>query len=803
MDDLRLKPEQLYLPCDPGKLGFRSTRDLPELTEVIGQERAVEAIRFGVGIKHIGYNLYALGPSRSGKRTVITRYLKQQAVDEARPLDWCYVFNFKEPHKPNAIPLPPGRAPRFERDMAQLVIDMGNAVPDALETDEYRARLQEIEQTQKQRQEEAFDKLGREAGEHGMAMLRTPTGFMFAPVDKKGEVVTPKDYENLSDREIEKIEQTAELLKERLEKLARQIPKWRREAQEQIRQLNQDVVMTSVGALIDELRREYAMLPEVLEYLGAVQQDVIEHADKFRRQEEPEGLASILPSLEMGPPFLNRYMVNAIVDNTKTEGAPVNYLDHPTYANLVGRVEHQAQLGALVTDFTMIKPGALHRANGGYLILDAVKLLSQPYAWDGIKRALLSKEIRIESLGQALSLISTTSLEPEPVPLNIKIVLLGDRLLYYLLCEYDPEFNELFKVAADFDDSIERSEQNLQGYARFIASIAQRDKLRPLEAGAVARLIEHGSRMVEDHRKMTSCFGKIADIVREADYWAGESGNKTVTREDVQKAINAHDYRMSRIHERLLESTLRHTLMIDTEGEAIGQINGLSVIELGDHAFGHPSRITASVRQGKGELVDIEREIEMGGPIHSKGVLILQGFLSGRYCPEQPLSLSASLVFEQTYGGVEGDSASSAELYALMSALAQAPIRQSLAVTGSVNQRGQVQAIGGVNEKIEGYFDICRERGLTGKQGVLIPSANVEHLMLRQEVVDAVASEQFHIYAVSTIDEGISLLTGETAGMRDDQGSYPEGSLNQRIEARLLAMAEQAHAKEQDADEAE
>jgi lon-related putative ATP-dependent protease len=554
--------------------------------------------------------------------------------------------------------------------------------------------------------------------------------------------------------------------------------------------------MSAVGQLIDELKKEYAALPKVVNHLEAVQQAVIDNADDFRRQEEGPELAILGIPLgrAAGASALRRYQVNVLIDHSDAKGVPVVYEDSPSHQSLVGRIEHMPQMGALVTDFTLIKPGALHRANGGYLILDARKVLMQPYAWEGLKRALSSREARIESLGQALSLVSTVSLEPEPVPLNLKVVLLGERLLYYLLNYFDPDFGDLFKVAADFEDSMWRTGESEALYVRLIATIARREGLLALDRNACARLIEQGARMAADAGRISVRLRDIADQLREADYWARQAGRGVVTAEDVQHALDARIRRADRLRERLQDEIQRGTLLIDTEGERVGQVNGLSVVALDDFEFGHPSRITASVRLGKGEVLDIQREVKLGGPLHSKGVLILSGFLGGRYAPDRPLSLSASLVFEQTYGEVEGDSASSAELYALMSALADAPVRQSLAVTGSVNQHGEIQAIGGVNEKIEGFFDVCRRRGLTGDQGVLIPATNVRHLMLRDDVVEAVAQGKFHVYPVRTVDEGIALLTGMPAGERDDNGLYPEGTINQRVEVRLLVLAEQARA---------
>jgi len=794
-----LKPDQLFTRCDPAQFKFKTTAELPELEQVVGQERAVEAIRFGIGIKRNGYNLYVLGPDRSGKRSVVRRFIEQQAKNEPTPQDWCYVFNFSDPQKPNAISLPPGRAVRFQADMEEVVSELGRVVPDALESDEYRARFQEIQEELANKQEQAFSELHDEANANGLAMLRTPTGFVFAPLNKKGQTISPEEYKKLPDSEKNRVEEVMSVMQERLQRLVQELPKWRRNTNQEIKSLNHDVVMAAVGQLIDELRHSYADLPEILQFLDLLQTDVIEHADTFRQSEESESgnvLTQMFPGMEFGRPFLSRYQVNVIVDNTGKKGAPVHFLDHPSYPNLVGRIEHEAQMGALITDFTMIKPGALHKTNGGYLILDITKVLTQPYAWEGLKRILKAAVIRIESLGQALSLISASTLEPEPIPLEIKLVLLGDRSLYYLLCEYDPEFSELFKVAADFDDAILRSKDNIDNFALLISSITKREELRPLTAAAVARVVEEGSREVEDSTKLSGQFGRIADFLREADYWAGFSGNGHIDAAEIDRAIAANEHRLSRIRERIIEETLRGTLAIATEGEIVGQINGLSVTELGDYVFGHPSRITATTHIGKGEVVDIEREIELGGPIHSKGVLILNGFISARYCQNHPLSLNASLVFEQTYGGVEGDSASSAELFVLLSALADVPIKQSLAVTGSVNQLGQIQAIGGVNEKIEGFYEICQQRGLTGDQGVIVPSANLPHLMLRNEIRKAVEAGTFHVYAIDTVDDGLELLSGLKAGERAIDGSYPDDSFNQKVEARLQKMAERAREHE-------
>jgi lon-related putative ATP-dependent protease len=795
MDDLKLEPSDLFTPCLPESLGFRTTEELPDLEEIIGQDRALEAIRFGMGIRSKGFNLYALGPSGSGRYSAVQRLVAEQAGSEPVPSDYCYTFNFVAPNKPRALSLPAGKGRALRDDMNQLVDELKSVVPEALESDEYRARRQEFEEAFREQQGKAFEELQSNAEAQGIRLLRTPAGFAFAPMHG-GEVIDPDEYNRLPEAEREAIERRVAGLQEQLDGVIQQLPRWRREMQQQIRELNRDVVMSVVGQLMAELRRKYEALADVLEYLDLVQGDIVEHADQFGHAEEgmPMLAGMLMGEKEQSAPFMNRYQINVLIDNGDQAGAPVVFLENPTFPNLVGAVEHQVQLGALVTDFTMIRRGALHEANGGYLVLDARKLLMQPYAYEGLKRMLRAREISIESLGQALSLMSTVTLEPERIPLDVKVVLVGERYIYYLLCQYDEEFDALFKVAADFDDQMDRGLEDTRQFAAFLATFARGEGIKALDAGAVGRIVEHASRMADDAEKLSTRFGKIGDILREADYRARVAGNGVITAEDVQSAIDARERRHARIRERLLEETLRGTLLVSTSGATVGQINGLSVMQLGEHAFGHPTRITARVRMGKGEVVDIEREVKLGGPLHSKGVMILGGYLAGRYCQDLPLTLQASLVFEQSYGGVEGDSASAAELFALLSAISGVPIRQSLAITGSINQLGQIQPIGGVNEKIEGFFELCSQQpgGLTGDQGVVIPQANVKHLCLRRDIVAAAEAGTFSVYAIETADEGLEILTGMEAGGRDDAGNYPAGSVNQLIETRLTAMAEAA-----------
>ncbi len=796
-----LLPEQLYQSTDLDLFPFEDTDQLEDLTEIIGQQRAVEAVRFGTGMQSAGYNIYALGPPGTGKRSLILKHFQEQAGQELIPQDWCYIHNFDQEHKPKAIPLPPGRGSKFQTDMDSFVEELQTTLASAFESDEYRTRRRVVVSEIEERQEAAFEKLQSKAQKDDFALLRTPAGLVFAPV-KDGEVIPPEDFSQLPEDIRQAMEKKVQQLQKELQTLLQQIPTWQREMRGNIVELNHEMTQLVVSGLLEDLLGDYGDYPQVVEFLKAVQADVVDNASRLLERElnreKDDGSAA------PGRPgrgdisvsgFMRRYKVNLLVNNSSLDGAPVIFEDNPTYQNLIGRVENVARMGTLTTDFTLIKPGSLHMANGGYLVLDARKVLLQPYVWEALKRALDSRQVRIESPSQMLGALSTVSLEPQPIPLDVKIALLGDRMLYYLLSQSDPEFNEHFKVQADFAEQIPRSQENQQLYAQMIATLARSKDLRPLDKGAVGRVIEHCARQVGDAEKLTIQVKNIVDLLQEAEYWAADSSSAQINAGDIQKAIDGRIYRSDRVRARYQENILRDTIMISTEGSQVGQINGLSVIQMGDFSFGFPSRITASVRRGKGDVIDIEREVELSGPLHSKGVLILSGFLGQRFASDEPLALSASLVFEQSYSGVDGDSASSAELYALLSAISGADIKQSLAVTGSVNQHGLIQAIGGVNEKIEGFFDICKERGLSGEQGVLIPAANAKHLMLREDVRQAAAAGQFSIYPIKTIDQGIELLTGIAMGQADEAGKYPPGTISDRVQTRLNQLADKAESK--------
>ncbi len=789
MDQIKpLTPDQLYRHCDVGQFSFETTADLEDISEIIGQVRALDAAQFGLGMRRDGYNLYVMGPSGSGKETMVRYLLEQRAASEASPFDWCYVHNFSQPHKPRVVRLTAGLGARLRKDMKQLVEELSITIPAVFEADEYAHRLGEINNEFGERQSKAFNEVGESASKRDIVLLHTANGFSFAPA-KDGEVVSPEDFAKMTPEEQQKIEHDTAVLQEALDKVVHQVPRWRRERLHRVRQLNEEVVLFAVGHMIEALKEEYADFPVVKTYLDEVQQNIIERLDDFRQSKEEQAASWVLVGESDSGDF-SRFRVNLLVDHGDSQGAPIIGEDHPTYQNLIGRTEYLSQMGTLVTDFMQIKPGALHLANGGYLLLDAVKLLTQPFSWEALKRALSKREVRIESFGQMYGLVSTVSLEPEPIQLDVKVVVMGNRLLYYMLAQYDPEFSELFKVSADFEDEVPRNADNHLLYARLIATLARRDELRPFDRHAVARTIEHCARRAEDAEKLSTHMESLADLVRESDFWAGQNAHSAVTGEDVERAIEAQIHRADRLRDRSQEAILRGTVQIDTTGVRVGQINGLAVFQLGQFAFGQPSRITASTRLGSGVLIDIQREIKLGGAIHSKGVLILSSYLGSRYTSERPLSLSASLVFEQTYGMVEGDSASMAELCALLSSLAAVPIRQSLAVTGSVDQFGRVQAIGAVNEKIEGFFEICSRRGLTGEQGVIIPETNLAHLMLRRDVIAATAAGNFHIYPVKAVDQALELLTGMDAGEPDAAGVFPDNSFNRLVAERLHTLAE-------------
>ena len=789
-----LATSELRHLVDPATLGFKSTAELEPILGLIGQERALKAIQFGASIKSHDFNMFVLGPAASGKTTAVRQYLERTAKTKETPPDWVYVNNFDTPNRPRALKLQPGRARSLAKGMIAAIDELRNTLPAMFEGEDYQARRRVIEEEFRSGQEEALEALNKRAQAQNIALLRTPQGFAMAPMHE-GKIVKPEVFNTLPENMRKEVEQKIEALQKELEAILERVPKSDKQRRRRTSELNEEVAKIAVHEALDDLAAAFGDHPDVVDFLNAAGRDLIRNVGLFLAPAGEESEIVKQPVDTARDARFRRYLVNVIVGgDDKGSGAPLIEELNPTYGNVIGRVEHLAQMGALVTDFLLIKPGALHKANGGYLLIDARKLLLSPFAWEALKRSIKAREIRIEQPSEISGVVATQTLDPEPIPLDVKVILFGDRELYYLLAQADPDFSRLFKVQADFDDSIARSAENDQAYARLIASIVKEHHLKPVDVKAVARVIEEGARLADDREKLSIEIGRIADLVREADYWAGEAGHDTVQRQDVVRAIEEGTQRADRLRDRAQESINREIVLLDTAGAKVGQINGLSVLQLGSFSFGRPNRITARVRIGAGRVTDIEREVNLGGPLHSKGVMILWGFLAGRYAQDVPLALAASLVFEQSYGGVDGDSASSAELYALLSALSDVPIQQSFAVTGSVNQWGEVQAIGGVNEKIEGFFDVCRARGLTGSQGVLIPASNVQHLMLREDVVEAVAKKQFSIYAVRTIDEGIEILTGVKAGERDASGRFPAATINRMVEDTLKSFAERGRA---------
>ncbi len=769
-----LRPDlSAFLPA------FETTEEIPESKEVVGQERALAAIEFGAGMDHFAYNMFVMGPPGSGRHSVTQRLLREKAADEPTPQDWVYVHNFQDTHKPNAIELPTGQGAKLKAAMEGLIEELRSSIPAVFESEEYRTRRNAIQSEFDQKHENQFEALRAKAAEKDIVMMQTPHGFAFAPV-RDGEVMRPEAFQQLSDEERQEIQKATEALQEELRAIMQNLPQWEKTRRDAIRGLNREVAMYSIGHAMEDVRIAFGALPECADYLDAVQADLLENVQLFIVPDEAAGAMNPMGQGATAPNADNfrRYAVNVIVDHSNGPGAPVITEDSPTVPRLIGRSEHVAVFGALMTDFMLIKPGALHQANGGYLIIDAIRVLTQPFAWDTLKRALRSREIRIEAPAESMGFVSTMSLEPEPIPLEVRVVLVGERQHYYLLSQLDPDFTNLFKVAVDFSEDTELTLGSAQQYVAMIGGIIRQQDLKPMTHAGVGLLLNTSARIAEDAERLTLLTGRMADLIREADYWATRNDRSIIEAVDVRQAIEAQEHRADRLRHRAFESITRDIMLIDTDGEKAGQVNGLSVLDLGNFRFGRPTRITARIGLGSGKVLDIEREVELGGPLHSKGVLILSGYLNAMFGSEIPLSLSASLVFEQSYAGVDGDSASSAELYALLSAISGVPLRQSLAVTGSVNQNGVVQAIGGVNEKVEGFFDVCNARGLTGRQGVLIPQSNVKHLMLRQDVVDAVAAERFNVYGVGSIEQGIELLTGA-----------PAATVFEKTEARLKELA--------------
>ena len=780
----KLTSEQLYRKCDAAKFDFTTTADLEERLSALGQDRAICAVELGINIKSRGYNLFCLGPEGTGKTSLVKRILEKEGKQRPTPDDWAYVYNFDEPHKPIAVNFPAGAAAGFAKDMEEFAYAMEHDLPEAVKNELYEEQLSVIREKYQEKRNDYVKVLQKKAKGKKVSLLHMPMGVVVAPM-KNGEIISPDVFDTLSDDEKNEIMADLNAMQEEIAQHQDDAPGWEEKQTEEIKKLQEKLVKDAIKKPINDIKQKYRGNKKVAEYLKAVQNYILENIPSFvpnydqdsKPQTEEEPMAGLLSQLknQQEEDKYSKFKVNVVVKNVPDSGAPIVLLDHPTQGNLVGKVERIQQFGALITDFTLIKGGALHRANGGFLLIDARKLLLQPYSWDSLKRALASKEIKIEAPSE----------DPQPIPLDGKGVMTGDAELYDLLSERDPDFSDYFKVEADFGMIIDRTDENEVEYAKLIGSLTKKKNLRSLNKQAVARVIEYSSRLADDSEKLTAHVSSIGDLLKEADYWARKSKASQIGKNHVDQAIKSQIYRSDRVNRAMLEQIDKGTILLDVKGERVGQINGLVVYNFTRNSFGKPTRITTQVRLGRGEFINIEREVAMSGPIHSKGVLILQALIANRFAKRSPLSLSASIVFEQSYGGVDGDSASSTEYYCMLSAIANLPIKQSLAVTGSINQFGEIQPIGGVNEKIEGFFEVCKYNGLTGKQGVIIPRTNVVNLMLREDVLEAVENGQFSIYAIDDVDDGIELLTGIPAGKADKRGRFPKGTVNYMVQQSL------------------
>lgn len=794
---VKLGVDELYRFCDPNIFSFDTTDELKEFKETIGQKRAIHALDFGLSLQSTGFNIFILGEHGTGKMTTVKSFLSKKAMQEPVPKDWCYVFNFKDPDAPIAISLEPGEAIIFQKDMDELVKILKVEIPKVFESKEYDKQKNKIIEEAQAKQKEIFASLEQEAQEKGFSVRKTVSGLVIIPVNKKGEPLTEEEFEALDEKTKKKIDVIGKALQEKLNDAVRVIREAEKSVKERLARLEKEAALSAVGHLIDELKNKYKDHEKIYIYLEDVKEDILNHLEDFKTQEEQAPTIPFMKMPKLEPTF-TRYSVNVLVNNKDCKGATCIFESNPTYYNLFGRIEHKIQYGIAITDFSMIKAGSLHKANGGYIVIDALDLLRNIFAYDALKRAIRNKELKIEDVWEQYRLISTTTLKPEAIPLNVKVILLGNPFLYYLLYNLDEEYRELFKVKADFDTRMEKTDESIQNYAFFVSSLCREENLLPFSRTGVAKIVEVGSRIAEHQDKLTLKFSEVADIIREASYWASKANSKVVNGEHVQKTIDERIYRTNRIEERLREMILEGTLIVDTEGKKVGQVNGLAVIDLGDYSFGKPSRITAKTYAGKAGVVNIERETKMSGRIHEKAILIITNYLGSKYAIKKPISLSASITFEQLYEMVEGDSATCAELYALLSSIADIPLKQKIAVTGSMDQNGDVQPVGGINEKIEGFFDLCKFRGLNGSHGVIIPRRNVKNLMLKSELIEAVREGKFNIYPIDRVEEGLEILTDFPAGVLRDDGTYPENTINHLVVKRLTEITEAVKEKKEE-----
>ena len=798
-DDLRLGVAQLRRVCDPASFPFEDTSSTVPLEDIIGQDRAVKALEFGLDISSSGFNLFLAGQPGVGKTTILKRVLERVVKDRPVPDDIAYVQNFDDPDSPCVLTLPAGRGSSLRTHVEEFVEDLKERVPKAFEGKQYEEQKRTNSEAHQKKRQKLIEGLEGEARDQGFEIKNTPMGLRTIAV-QEDKPITPDEYQAMEDDARGELDAKMEELQKRIRDVMAEVKEVEQALKADLKDLNQQVAMNVIGGMMHDLHREYRDLPDVISHLDLMQADILSNIDDFRTSEEQQ---LPIPGLRMqsSEPDLARYQVNLIVDNSDLKGAPVVVERNPTYPNLIGRIERRAQFGALITDFTMIRAGSLLKANGGYLVLDVEDVLRNQFVYDALKRSLMNKEARIEDIAERFGMFSVATLRPRPVPLRVKVCLTGNPHYYHMLFAYDEVFREIFKVKADFDSQADRTDDAEGKFGAFIARLVVREDLPHFHRGAVAAVVEESSRLVEDQEKLSLRFGQVNDLIREAAYWAQNRGAENVEAADVERAVEEAEYRSSLSRERVQDLIQRNVLRVDTDGCKVGEINGLAVHMLGDYLFGRPSKISATVHLGREGVMNIERRVQLSHSTHDKGVIIFGGFLGERFAQDQPLTLSAAIAFEQSYGEISGDSASSTELYVLLSALSGIPIKQGIAVTGSVNQKGDVQAIGGVNHKIEGFFDICDERGLTGDQGVMIPQANVQNLMLRQRVIDAVEAGKFHIWSVEHVDQGIEILTGVPAGTLEpceaggdgdaNRKSWAPDSINGLVAARLRKLGKQ------------
>lgn len=782
-----LTADQAYKVCGSDNIGCDSSQELTALETIVGQDRAIRAMQFGLGIKEKGFNIYVSGQPGTGRTTAVRRYLEEVASAKPVPKDWVYVNNFEDAYHPHALALPAGRASELQKGMENLTRLVFQEVRNVFESEEYAKHKEETLNKFEQKKHEILEQVNQQAVSAGFVLQPTPMGVMTVPT-RNGKPMSEEDFLKLSQKDKEELVGKQQQVQSALETSIRQTKSLDKDAREALDKLDREIASYALRNWNEDIKEKFKDLPEVQAFIDAVQTDLLDQVELFKTDGEEETVAVPFMAQPKGLP-VKKYAVNILVDNSKLKGAPVIVETNPTHDNLFGRIEQEARFGALVTDFTLVRGGALHRANGGYLVLPVEDVLRSPFAWEDLSHSLANSSIVIEDATEKYG-FSTKSLKPEPIPLDIKVILIGRPDIFQLLLSYEMHFSELFKVKAEFDTAMIRSPEHTREYAGFATMLCNLENLKHLDGTALARLVEHGSRLAEDQEKLSTRFSEISDVIREASYYAGLEDVELISAQHIRKAIEERYYRSNLIQERLQEMIGRGVIKIDITDKKVGQINGLSVLGLGDISFGQPNRITVSLSLGREGVVNIEREAKLSGPIHTKSVLILAGFLANRYAQNKPMTLSARLVFEQSYGGIEGDSASSTELYAILSALSGLPVSQAIAVTGSVNQNGEVQAIGGANEKIEGYFEICKAAGLTGEQGVLLPASNVANLMLKETVVDAIRQGKFHIWPVTTIDEGIEVLTGVKAGVRQADGNFEADTVNALVDLRLRKMAE-------------